>query len=282
MHDVNRGARVAQSHLVVVSDLDGTLLDHESYAFDAARPALDRLRNASVPVVLCTSKTRAEVEPVRAALANDHPFIVENGGAVVIPRTYFPFDVEVARAEHRDGKLVIPIGDPYAELVTALARASRESGVAVRGFSDMTADEVAAATGLSLDEARRSKQREFDEPFEILDADGARALLDAIVRAGKRWTVGGRFHHITGANDKAAAVRIVVELYRRQLGTVTTVGLGDAMNDVDFLREVDIPVVIASPHAEEIAHLVPHATVTRLSGPRGWNEAIVEILDDHA
>lgn len=50
--------------MVVFSDLDGALLDHETYEFDAARPALDRLRRDGVPLVLCTSKTRAEVEPI--------------------------------------------------------------------------------------------------------------------------------------------------------------------------------------------------------------------------
>ena len=83
--------------LLVVSDLDGTLLDHTTYAFDAARAALERLRDARVPLVLCTSKTRAEVEPIRAALRNAHPFIVENGGGVFVPLGYFPFDIEGAK-----------------------------------------------------------------------------------------------------------------------------------------------------------------------------------------
>ena len=86
---------MAQPHVIVVSDLDGTLLDHETYSFDAARPALARLRQADVPLVLCTSKTRAEVESIRRSLDNEHPFIVENGGAVVIPLDYFSFDVYV-------------------------------------------------------------------------------------------------------------------------------------------------------------------------------------------
>ena len=68
--------------LVVFSDLDGTLLDHYTYSFEDARPALGRLRAAGVPLVLCTSKTRAEIAPLRDALRNTHPFISENGGAV--------------------------------------------------------------------------------------------------------------------------------------------------------------------------------------------------------
>lgn len=263
--------------LVVFSDLDGTLLDHDTYSFDAARPALERLRADGVPLVLCTSKTRAEIAPIRRALGNAHPFISENGGAVFIPAGYFPFPL--SGAERRDDLEVIAIGDRYADLVATLARASRASGVAVRGFADMTDADVAEATGLSLADARLARQREFDEPFEILDAQRADELRVAIEREGKRWTAGGRFHHVMGASDKAAAVRFLATLYRRLLGAVTTVGLGDAPNDASFLAEVDLPVAIASPRVEQLVSLVPRAHRTRAPGPAGWNEAVLEILE---
>ena len=83
---------MADAALLVLSDLDGTLLDHTTYAFDAARAALERLRDARVPLVLCTSKTRAEVEPICAALPNAHPFIVENGGGGGGPGRDFPLE----------------------------------------------------------------------------------------------------------------------------------------------------------------------------------------------
>ena len=47
---------------IVISDLDGTLLHAQTYSFDAAQPALQRLRKERIPLVLCSSKTRAEVE----------------------------------------------------------------------------------------------------------------------------------------------------------------------------------------------------------------------------
>ena len=265
--------------LVVFSDLDGTLLDHDTYSFDAARPALERLGQAGVPLVLCTSKTRAEVEPLRAALDNDSPFIVENGGAIMIPDGYFSVEIDAAASERSEGMVIVPLGDPYEALVAALARASRDSGVRVRGFADMTDAEVAEATGLSLGQARLARRRDFDEPFEIIDADRADALLAAIEREGKRWTTGGRFHHITGAANKAAAVRWLAELYRREAGAVTTVGVGDAPNDAELLGVVDIPIVMASGRADEIVRLVPRATVTRVPGPAGWNEAMLVLLD---
>jgi mannosyl-3-phosphoglycerate phosphatase len=46
--------------LMVVSDLDGTLLDHSDYSFDLVLPVLDRMDEAGIPLVVNTSKTRAE------------------------------------------------------------------------------------------------------------------------------------------------------------------------------------------------------------------------------
>jgi mannosyl-3-phosphoglycerate phosphatase len=161
--------------VVIVSELDGTLLDHETYSTDTALPALGRLRDAGIPLVLCTSKTRAELEPLRRALGNTHPFIVENGGGVFLRLGYFPFAID--NTARRDAYDVIVPGDRYEDLVRALRRASRASGFAVRGFADMSDDQVARETGMTDVAAHAARQREFDEPFVIIEADRESDLL---------------------------------------------------------------------------------------------------------
>ncbi|MCG7852909.1 MAG: HAD hydrolase family protein, partial [Methanosarcinaceae archaeon] len=47
---------------VVFTDLDGTLIDHDTYSYKAARPALAALKKQGIPLIFCTSKTRAEIE----------------------------------------------------------------------------------------------------------------------------------------------------------------------------------------------------------------------------
>ena len=56
--------------LVLFSDLDGTLLDAQTYSFEAAREALEVLHERDVPLVLVSSKTRLEIEPIRVRLKN--------------------------------------------------------------------------------------------------------------------------------------------------------------------------------------------------------------------
>lgn len=270
MSTVTRRARY-----VVYSDLDGTLLDPRSYSCEGARLALATLRHKGVPLVFCTSKTRAEVEYWRDLLEIREPFIIENGGAIYVPTNYFPF--ALPDSVKRNGYQVIEFGDPYAEVVAALEAASHESGCRTVGFHQMGVAEVSIRTRLPIRQAELAIQREYDEPFDILDS-GTHRLLLAIESLGKRWTRGGRFYHITGKNDKAIAVRRLTALYEQAYGSVATVGLGDGWNDVEFLKAVDTPILVRSDLVDAVKAAVPQSVVTELPGASGWNEAVMQMV----
>ena len=137
--------------LIIFTDLDGTLLDRDTYTWEAAQPALDRLRRQGIPWVLVTSKTRAEVELWRRCLGNQHPFIVENGGAAYVPLDYLPAAVRGGR--RRGAYEALEWGTPYEELVADLQSAAQASQCRVRGFHAMTPGEVAMLSDLPLEQA---------------------------------------------------------------------------------------------------------------------------------
>src|SRR3989337_1937552 len=102
---------------------------------------------------ICTSKTRAEILPLREELGVPDPYVSENGGAIYVPRNYFPFPLPAAR-KGADCD-VLELGVSYAKLVQALDEAAVTSGVRVRGFSRMSDKEVAKLCGLPLGQDRR-------------------------------------------------------------------------------------------------------------------------------
>lgn len=264
---------------LVFTDLDGTLLDHETYSFEPARPALHRLQALGIPLIFTTSKTRAEIEGLRRRLGNTHPFISENGGALFVPAGYFPFAPAAARRTATYD--VIEYGARYEELTSALAKASQQSSCAIRGFSAMTPSEIAALCALPIDDAALAKHREYDEPFEILGSPAqAAALLAAIEQSGYRTTSGGRFHHILGNSDKARAVGELIALYRQAHGEVMSIGLGDSPNDIEFLNIVDVPILVRSHSTGKIQAAVRLGRVTAAWGPSGWNEAILQMFPE--
>ncbi|HEX9202385.1 MAG TPA: HAD hydrolase family protein, partial [Vicinamibacteria bacterium] len=167
--------------LVVFTDLDGCLLDEETGACEAAGPALQALRRAEVPLVLCTSKTRAEVEPLHRRLGLESPYVVENGGAIAIPASARGWKAPLG--PRGGGPLMVPLGAPRARLVEALAEIAAESGVCVRGFADLTVEEVGERTGLAVEAARRAAMREYDEPFLIEGEAPPRAAESALAAA---------------------------------------------------------------------------------------------------
>jgi len=275
-HNVRVANDVMSFVLGIFTDLDGTLLDHATYSYEAAKPALLRARHLSIPIVLVSSKTRAEIEALRSELENTAPFISENGGALFIPDAYFPFSID--RSVSCAGSIAIEFGEPYHKLVQILDDVSRESGCRTIGFHQMSVEEIAERCSLPVEQAMLAAKREYDEPFEILDVLRRAALLKAIEARGMRWTKGGRFYHITGNNDKGAAVRRLSELFRRQHKGFQSVGLGDSLNDIPMLKAVDIPVLIRSHSVGELRAVVPGARVSDLPGPQGWNEAVLDLL----
>jgi mannosyl-3-phosphoglycerate phosphatase len=261
---------------VIFTDLDGSLLDRDTYSFEAARPALERLTQSGIPLVFVSSKTRAELEFWRRTIGNLHPYVMENGGAIVIPKGYF--DRSFPGQSPSGAAEIVELGTRYTFLVPELRRASRVARCLTRGFHEMTAENIAQEFSLSLDQARMAKQREFDEPFVVLDEDRKDALIDEIQRAGLICCAGGRLHHLSGRSNKGTAVRELIRRFELAWGPVRTLGLGDGMNDLPMLASVSVRVILRSPMAPELSRRLPHALVTEAAGPEAWNQAVLALL----
>ncbi|MCK9418753.1 MAG: HAD-IIB family hydrolase [Nitrospirae bacterium] len=261
-------------NIIIITDLDGTLLHPTTYSFDAARPALKLIRECGVPLILCSSKTRAELEVWRDRLENRHPFIAENGGGIFIPEGYFPFPLE---GKTRSGYRVISLGMPYAGVREQFIRLRDTLQIPLTGFGDMTPAGVAALTGLSLDEAVLAKQREYGEPFVFPGATDER-VLQAIEASGLRWTQ-GRLFHLMGNHHKGKAVALLRTLYERAKGPLSIVGLGDSLNDLPFLLAVDHPVLVRRKDGSHDPRIdIPGLYRTKKIGPAGWNEAVHKLM----
>ncbi|WP_440951627.1 mannosyl-3-phosphoglycerate phosphatase [Methanococcoides sp. FTZ1] len=264
---------------IVFTDLDGTLVDHDTYSYEAARPALNLLKQKAIPLIFCTSKTRAELEVYVEELDCHHPFISENGGGIFVPEGYFDSDVKF---DHRIGNYnVIELGTGYSILKDTLVEISKSSSIEIINFGNMTAEEVSKDTGLDLRSAELAKIREYDEVFRIIDETEEKAskMKELIAAAGYNHTRGGRYWHIIGNNDKGKAVRILSDIYRQQFNDITTIGLGDSQNDLPMLESVDIPVLVQKPGSiHDLSITDPNIRRVEGIGPLGWNKAISDLI----
>jgi mannosyl-3-phosphoglycerate phosphatase len=265
-------------HHIVFTDLDGTLLDARTYSYAKSLAAINRLKKDAIPVIFCSAKTRAEQEIYRRELGLFHPFVVENGGAIFIPQGYFPFPFDYHKTV--DDLLAIELAIPRSRVRRLLARIGRENGFRFKGFADMRAAEVAETTGLNLESARLAQQREYDEPVK-LDSSRQKYLsefLSKLGEAGLNWSYGGRLYHVMGGGGKGKAVDILAGLYRRMLGDIRTVGLGNGLNDLPMLLQVDIPILVQKGDLSWEDIDLPRLRKVRAVGPEGWSKAIAEVF----
>jgi mannosyl-3-phosphoglycerate phosphatase len=264
---------------VVFTDLDGTLLDQETYGWLDAKPALELCKRRKVPVVLVSSKTRAELEAIRRDLSLSDPFVSENGGGIFFPAESFKDAPPGAVLDHGVWKWTL--GTPHSELVQALRHIREELGWPLRGFSDMDTQEIARMTGLDPEASRLASLREYDEPFVLPEVEGyeKRRLLEAARRRGLTITEGGRFFHLQGRNDKGRALKEIMTVYARLFGEAFSIALGDSPNDFSMLQHADVPVLVRSErNYAGLRDKIPRLRITKSRGPRGWNEAIQALL----
>lgn len=224
---------------VIFADLDGTLLD-EKYECKTTKPIVDKLAALGGSIVFCSSKTRSEIEYYRKAVGVNEPFISENGAAIYIPKNYFPFSYACTKTSSYN---IIKLGASYETLRQKLSRIKCLTASKIVGFGDMTIQEIAHDSGLTLKLAEYAKKREHNEPFKIVEGNRAR-ILQAIKSEGLYCTEGGRYFHLIGNTDKGKAVAILKTLYFRMFGKVETFGIGDGPNDLPMLKVVDRPFLI--------------------------------------
>ena len=254
--------------LIIFTDLDGSLLEHETYSIEPAREALECLVSRNIPLILNSSKTAAEMTTIQELLDLRCPFICENGAAL-----------------HRDNAQVIEFGTRRGTWLEEVHELRARRNYSFQGFSDWSTAEISAITGLTTAQADQAKSRFYSEPILWRDSESAlQNFLHELREMDLRLLQGGRFQSIQGSYDKSDAMHsmVVSKLEENQQRPLITVALGDSPNDAAMLNAADIAVIIKSAKSSLIHCPAPQRVIhTKIPGPAGWNEAILEILALH-
>lgn len=252
-------------NIMIFTDLDGTLLDHTDYSFEAALPMLDVIKINNIPLIIVTSKTKDEVLRIQNILDIKAPFIVENGAGIFIP--------------FEDSLEELALGFDYKYIRTCFLKYAKS--IQMHGFFDMCDEEVAKHTNLSLENAAAARKRTFTEPFILKDEDKLIELKKMANEDGLDIVTGGRFHHlITQGQDKSNAIKHLIKYYKKNWAEgLKTIALGDSANDLSMLQSVDTPVLIPRPDGSFMECAIEGMIKAPFPGPKGWNIVLKEYLN---
>lgn len=270
---------------LIFTDLDGTLLDHATYDWRAARRALALAAEMHIPVIPCSSKTLAECMAIQRELQLDGPIIFENGSGIAVPKSQFakpPSNVSSETDQH----WLCGFSLSYPALRKTLQSLRKQHHFMFKGFGDMSTEEVCEHTGLAAEQAQLAQQRHYSEPLVWLDdAKTFDAFNAEIKQEGLQLTRGGRFVHVLGHSDKGKAMLWLGTLYEYQKNvTPYLIALGDSHNDLPMLQEADVAVIVRNAHKAALQYTAAQnkqrVLFTDPCGPEGWNEAVLKLLKE--
>lgn len=271
---------------VIFTDLDGTLLDHHDYSWVPARDALNAAQRHNIPIIINTSKTRAEVSTLLVEMAlEQQPYVVENGSAIVFPVMSFSLlDKLKEQPEYKlvDGEHIWVFGELRSSICNWLNTIKDQHGYQIESYQDWSTQTIIEKTGLSKSKAIESQKKEFSEPFQWFDTEEKFTQFKQQAEAqGYCILKGGRFYHLQGRVSKAN----VFDFFRRyqqalfpNAATLKLIALGDNHNDVDMLNQADLAVCIKSPVNDFPTITNPAVIYSKQFGPIGWNEEILTLL----
>jgi mannosyl-3-phosphoglycerate phosphatase family protein len=265
---------------IIFTDLDGSLLDHNTYQFEPARALLIALEKTGIPVIPTSSKTCVEILALRKKLANNHPFISENGAASFVPKGYF--DALLTGSILLNDLHCFSDCPPRQEWLSLLEILQNRYPNKFTYFHALGNEGIKQLTGLNNAAAELANQRDYSEPVKWLSGkQDQQQFIGEISNHGGVAQQGGRFITVSGDCDKGRALKLVTQLYQNQYPhqQITTIAIGDSGNDVSMLEAADYALLIPSlSHDYPLLRRSDHVFKSTLIGPKGWNQGVATIL----
>ena len=258
---------IENSSIWIVSDVDGTLMDH-SYDLTPAKETIKKLQNLSIPVILCTSKTASEVRVIRNELNLKDPYIVENGAAI--------YGESLKRV---NGEIIL--GIKYEALEEILNFISKEINYKLIPLNNLTDQEATELTGLKGNALNLMRDRHWSMPF----LNPPEFLEDKINISCKKFKVdifkGNRMSHLLSIkSNKGKAINALKNYSNNQ--NIQIIGLGDSPNDLPLLLNSDIKIVIPGIDGPNLKLLdqLKDLEFTLASEPNGygWKNEINKLI----
>ncbi len=256
---------------IFFTDLDGTLLDHDTYSLEGSLEGVELLKKAGIPLVPVTSKTFDEVCELMDFLDLKSPFVFENGAGMGIYSEKSGYEYILQSPGIGFLKGLIPLVSKFFS-----------SNINILNF--VSPEKFSALSGLGLESSRLALKRKGSLLFlpakkAEVDMDMLEELNMTLSSYGAKVTKGGRFYHLIPIDcGKDYGIRKTIEFYKNNKKTIGATGaVGDTYNDIPMLKEVDYPYIVKKIDETWIDTKLKVIRI-KGTGPLGFTEAVKDFL----
>lgn len=245
--------------VIIFTDLDGSLLDRKKFHFGIAKQYIHELIARGILLIPNTSKTEEEIKSFLKELNIKIPFISENGSAIhninLIKKT-LPKKITLARPK----KIIYKIFNKNID----------KSIIEKCDFVfKMTKKNQTKVLGLKGKKLEASLQRKFTFPFVFKGSSKQKQiLLNNSNKLGISFQDGGRVINLGDKVTKGLALKKIVKLLKQnEKKKLSTIAVGDSINDISMLNYSNYPCIISN---RSIKIKNKNTLFTNKPAPMGW------------
>ena len=258
------------SQILIFTDLDGSLLDHNNFEFREIQNFILKCIKNGIKIIPNTSKTKIEIQVFIDQLGQNLPFIVENGAAI------HNLNLIHSKIKINDNSLVF--SRSLSEILKQFKKnIPMDFQKRCMFLKDMTSTEQMKILGLNKKYLPFALNRDYSMPLVF---DGSREIVDEFTRhlkkIGMKLHEGGRIYNICDDCSKGKAMTTLIEMLKNELKCKThTIVVGDSPNDISMLNVCDQPCVIPLPNRKNLSFLKDQKLIRATqTAPKGWEEVV--------
>lgn len=277
------------SRFLIFSDIDNTLVQSyiarnremiHSDGYGDIKKVIKILSENQIPLVLCSTKTRKEQDKIRNDLDIVDPYIVENGGAIIVPKNYFPFNLDEfgLGTKEIDGNMNLELGKSYEQIITILNDIRNKFHIRFNCVSDFSVTELANKVGISVEGATLMASREYSETILEIESVNRVELEKALTERNLLMVQGTRYITVSARHDKGCAVSILKNLFYKKYRNekIQVIAIGDAINDITMFENVDQAFLVRNIFNQYTPMEINNLTRVKGIAQDGWKEVVLD------
>lgn len=238
------------------------------------------LSENQIPLVLCSTKTRKEQDKIRNDLDIVDPYIVENGGGIIVPKNYFPFNLDEfgLGTKEIDGNMNLELGKSYEQIITILNDIRNKFHIRFNCVSDFSVTELANKVGISVEGATLMASREYSETILEIESVNRVELEKALTERNLIMVQGTRYITVSARHDKGCAVSILKNLFYKKYRNekIQVIAIGDAINDITMFENVDQAFLVRNIFNQYTPMEINNLTRVKGIAQDGWKEVVLD------
>ena len=263
--------------ILIFTDLDSSFLDRSDFSFGNNLDMTRQLFEEGHFVIFNSSKTFTELKNFSHEQSFDLPFICENGGGIYAPKKYFNNASQIKN----EYNIIFESKKIKKKINSIKNEIAKIYGKYLTFFNDLDDADKVNLSGLSINEIKLAKEREFSELIIWQsNSENLQKFREYLESHNLTIIKGGRFHHISNNINKGDAMLRLVNEYKKYYPSKNfiTVAIGDSDNDFEMLNYADYPCIVKSSDNQNFVENIKsnNLFISNKQAPEGWAECINE------